>query len=127
MSNNSSPVPDQIHYEILRYLKFSIYFLDIINGTWKSDTFPESWRETLIISIPKNGKDNINPLNFRHIALTSCLCKTVERTVNERLVWYLDKNGLLANQQCGYRSNGSTADHLVSIETVIRDASKINI
>ena len=42
--------------------------------------------------------------------------------VNERLVWYLEKNGLLAWQQCGYRSNRSTVDHLVRLETFIRDA-----
>ena len=123
-SNNSSPGPDQIHYEILRHLPIETLhiLLDIINETWKSDTFPESWREALIISIPKPGKDHFNPLNYRPIALTSCICKTVERMVNERLVWYLEKNGLLAKQQCGYRANRSTVDHLVRLETFIRDA-----
>ena len=42
--------------------------------------------------------------------------------VNERLVWYLEKNGLLSKQQCGYRSNRSTVDHLARLETFIRDA-----
>ena len=42
--------------------------------------------------------------------------------VNERLVWYFEKNGLLAKQQCGYRPNRSTVDHLVCLETFIRDA-----
>ena len=123
-SNNSSPGPDQIHYEILRHLPIETLriLLDIINETWKSDTFPESWREALIISIPELRKDHFNPLNYRPIALTSCICKTVERIVNERLVWYLEKNGLLAKQQCGYRSNRSTVDHLVRLETFIRDA-----
>ena len=92
-SNNSSPGPDQIHYEILRHLPIETLhiLLDIINETWKSDTFPESWREALIISIPKPGKDNFNHLNYRPIVLTSCVCKTVERMVNERLVWYLER------------------------------------
>ena len=64
-SNNSSPGPDQIQYEILRHLPIETLhiLLDIINETWKSDTFPESWREALIISIPKPGKDHFNPLN----------------------------------------------------------------
>ena len=45
-SNNSSPGPDQIHNEILRHLPIETLhiLLDIINETWKSDTFPESWR-----------------------------------------------------------------------------------
>ena len=123
-SNDSSPGPDQIHYEILRHLPIETLhiLLNIINETWKSDTFPESWREALIISNPKPGKDNFNSLNYRPITLTSCLCKTVERVVNERLVWYLEKNGLLTKQQCGYRANRSTVDHLIRLETFIRDA-----
>ena len=120
-SNNSSPGPDQIHYEILRHLPIETLhiLLDIINGTWKNDTFPESWKEALIISIPKPGKDHFNPLNYRPIALISCICKTVERMVNERLVWYLEKNGLLAKQQCGYHVNRSTVDHLIRLGMVV--------
>ena len=41
---------------------------------------------------------------------------------NEHPVWHLEKNGLLAKQQCGYRSNKSTVDHLVRLRTFIRDA-----
>ena len=68
-SNNSSPGPDKIHYEILSHLPIETLhiLLNIINETWKSDTFPESWREALIISIPKTGKDHFNPLNYRPI------------------------------------------------------------
>ena len=42
--------------------------------------------------------------------------------VNERLVWYIEDNGLLAKQQCDYRANRSTVDHLIRLETFIRDA-----
>ena len=122
-SYNSSPGPDQIHYEILRHLPIETLhiLLDFINETWKSDTFPESWGEALIISIPKPWKDHFNPLNYRPIPLTSCICKTVEMMANERLVSYLENNGLLAKQQCGYRSNRSAVDHQVRLETFIRD------
>ena len=79
MSNISSAGPDQIPYEILRHLSTETLhiLLDIINETWKSDTFPESWREAPILSIPKPGKDHFNPLTYRPIALTS-MCKTIE-------------------------------------------------
>ena len=43
-SNYSSSGPDQIHNEILCHLPIETLhiLLDIINETWKSDTFPES-------------------------------------------------------------------------------------
>ena len=34
----------------------------------------------------------------------------------------LKRMGLFAKQKCGYRSNRSTVDHLVRLETFIRDA-----
>ena len=37
--------------------------------------------------------------------------------VSDRLAWYLEKSGLLAKEQCGYKANRSTVDHLVCLET----------
>ena len=76
----------------------------------------------MIIPIPKPGKDSYNPLNYRPIALTSCLCKTLERMINERLIWYLEKKGLLNKVQCGFRTHRCTIDHLIRLETFIREA-----
>ena len=57
----------------------------------------------MIIPIPKPGKNTSYPENYHPIALTSCLCKTLERMVNHRLVWYLETNNLISNKQCGYK------------------------
>ena len=42
--------------------------------------------------------------------------------LNERLIWYLEKTGKINKFQCGFRANRSTVDHLVRLETFIRDA-----
>ena len=84
--------------------------------------FPESWELATIIPIPKPGKDHTEPTNYRPIAFTSCLCKTLERMMNARVVWYLEINNLLSPVQSGFRSERSTNDNLVRLETFIRDA-----
>ena len=60
--------------------------------------------------------------NYRPIALTSCLCKTVERMINDRLVWFLESNQLITKYQAGFRKNNCTNDHLIRLESFIRDA-----
>ena len=42
--------------------------------------------------LPKPGKDPAKPNNYRPIALTSCLCKTLERIINKKLTWFLESN-----------------------------------
>ena len=42
--------------------------------------------------------------------------------INKRLVWYLESNDLISPIQSGFRSERSTNDHLIRLETFIRDA-----
>ena len=122
--SDSAPGPDEIHYKILKHLPPSSLetLLQVFNHIWTSGTFPPSWRRATVIPIPKPGKDHSNPLNYRPIALTSCLCKLLEKMVNSRLMWKLETDNLLAKQQCGFRKYHSTTDHLIRLESTIRNA-----
>ncbi|WP_419651044.1 RNA-directed DNA polymerase, partial [Thiolapillus sp.] len=113
-----------MHYKLLTNLPESslTLLLTVFNSIWESGIFPPSWRKATIVAIPKPGKDSSDPNNYRPIALTSCLCKTMERMVNNRLMWILESKGLLASEQCGFRKNRSTADHLVRFDSYIRNA-----
>ena len=123
-SNDSSPGVDQIHYQILKHLPNESlkFLLNLINEYWETGTFPECWRTALLLPIPKPGKNHYDANNYRPIALTSCICKTVERMVNERLMWVLEKKGLLSKLQCGFRKGRGTIDQLVRMESFVRDA-----
>ena len=122
-ANDSAAGPDSIYYKFLNHLPSTSLdaLLDIFNHVFVTGDFPPSWREACVIPVPKPGKDRTDPSNYRPIALTSCLCKTMERMVNDRLVWYLEHHNLLTNIQCGFRQGRSTTDHLVRFETFIRE------
>ncbi|GFO46274.1 LINE-1 retrotransposable element orf2 protein [Plakobranchus ocellatus] len=123
-SNESAVDPDGVYYQFLRHLPESCLrtLLKLFNNIWTTGAIPPSWREASVVPIPKPGRDPSDPPNYRPIALTSCLCKTLERMVNDRLVHVLESRNLLSKVQCGFRKDHSTLDHLVRLETFIKKA-----
>jgi len=116
--------PDNIHYQMLKHLSFTALgsLLEIFNNIWLTGNFPSCWSEATIIPLPKPGKDTTSPDNYRSIALTSCICKTFERMVGDRLVWYLEKHRVLTEFQSGFRKQRSTTDQLLRLESFVREA-----
>ena len=122
--NDTAEGPDKIHYQLLKHLppdSLSL-LLDIYNYIWRTGDFPQCWSEAIFIPIPKPGKDHSDPNSYRPISLTSCVCKTLERMINDRLVWFLEHDNILTDIQCGFRKRKSTIDHLVRLESSIRGA-----
>ena len=50
--------------------------LHISNDIWATGVFPDSWRLATVIAFPNAGKYHAESINYRPIALTSCLCQT---------------------------------------------------
>ena len=48
--------------------------------------------------------------------------ENIERMINERLIWYLETNNIITEFQSGLRHQRCTNDHLVRLETFIREA-----
>ena len=124
-SHNTAVRPDKIHYQFLKELPepSTNFLLQIFNNLWNSGDIPKIWKETRIIPIPKPFKDNTNAKNYRPIILSSCVCKTLERMLNAILIWYLETNELITEYQSSFRSQRSPMDHLIRLETFIREAS----
>ena len=115
-SHNTTVGPDDVHYKFLKHLppKSLNYLLSAFNEIWRNGTFSESWKMT-IIPIPKPGKKNLYASNYRPIALTSCLCKTMECMVNRRRVWFIESNNLFTNFPCSFRSRRSIMDQIKNL------------
>ena len=120
----TSAGPDLIRYEMIQNLsmKDKLILLEFFNDIWKNHKFPEQWRDAIIVPILKQGKDPLNSDSYRPIALTNCLCKILERLVNNRLLFVLEKQKLLCPYQSGFRKKRCTYDNLTSLEHDIKKA-----
>ena len=88
----AKPGPDGIHNNLLKHLHYDTLRIlkEILNMIWASADFPQQWRAATVIAVPKPNKDHTDPLSYRPIALTSCLCKVPESMINTRFIWYLE-------------------------------------
>uniref|UniRef100_A0A3Q2ZQ74 Reverse transcriptase domain-containing protein n=1 Tax=Kryptolebias marmoratus TaxID=37003 RepID=A0A3Q2ZQ74_KRYMA len=121
---NTAPGKDQIWYKMIQQLngKSKDIILKLYNKIWEAGKLPMKWKESIIIPIAKPGKDNSKPGNYRPIALTSNLCKIMEKMINNRIVHYLNKEGYLSKYQSGFRKGRSTSDPTIYLEYEIRKA-----
>ncbi|GFX25534.1 putative RNA-directed DNA polymerase from transposon X-element [Trichonephila clavipes] len=117
-AHNTSPGPDGISYELLRHLNEDslVSLLYLFNRIWREQVYPTQWQEAIVIPILRPGKDPKNPLSYRPIALTSCLCKTLERMVNARFVYELEKNKCIPLFQSGFCKGRSTLDNIIQLD-----------
>lgn len=121
---DTSPGEDGIPYIMIRQLSENSlkYLLEFYNTIFLNDKFPQKWKDALIIPILKPGKDSTDASSYRPIALISCLSKILEKILNKRLMWYLEKQNLIDKIQCGYRQGRSAPDHLVRLTSDIQEA-----
>ena len=95
--------------------------LQIFNASWKSGKIPTVWKKAIMIPILKHGKPRNQVDSYRPISLTSCVCKLMERMVNNRLTWLLESENILADEQAGFRKCRSTEDQIAYIAQEIED------
>ena len=122
--SNSATGEDQIHYHMIKNLTDPNleYIRNFYNIIFTKHIFPTTWSEALIIPILKPQKDPQNPKSYRPISLLSCLYKVLDTIINNRLIWFLEKNNLLNKCQSGGRRGRNTMDHVCSISTEIQEA-----
>lgn len=114
---NSAPGMDGVEYRMLKELpeEMKVILLGLYNEIWKNKQIPEDWRKYQVVFIDKPGKEKVRP-----IALSSCVGKILERMVNERLIWWAEKNNIIARDQNGFRRGRSCAENLTQITTDIK-------
>ena len=108
---------DEISYRVLKKLPnaFLLLLATIFTACFRTGYFPDKWKAAKTILIPKPGKDHKQAKNHRPISLLSCLSKLLERIIAKRLSSHMEKRGLFATSQSGFRAGRMTNEHLLHI------------
>ena len=74
-----------------------------------------------VIPIFKGKGSMLEVKNYRPISHTIVYCKTLERLVRGKIMFYLELENLLSTCQSGFRSGLSTLTQLINAQAVIID------
>ncbi|KAG6457057.1 hypothetical protein O3G_MSEX010099 [Manduca sexta] len=118
LKNNSAPGLDGFTNNFVKMAKKYIVspLTHIFNLSFSVGIFPEAWKIASITPVHKGGPKNI-PNNYRPISLLSVFSKLLEKLINKRLTSFLDSNGLLSENQYGFRRLKSTEDAVHKLVT----------
>ena len=116
LPSNKSPGPDCILPNVLNKISSEIaHPLGLLfNASLSIGQLPDAWRCANITPVHKKG-DKVLLTNYRPVALTSVLCKVLERIITVVLNNHLNTFALLNPYQHGFVKHRSCVTQLVNI------------
>ena len=94
-------------------------FGDGVFGGMKTQQWPQDWKRSVFIPIPKKGNDK-EYSNYRTIALISHTSKVMLKILQARLQQYV--NCELPDVETGFRKGRGTRDQIANIRWIIEKA-----
>jgi hypothetical protein len=113
---DKSAGPDLLHPRILKELHNELHkpVTHLFNLSLKEGQLPEDWIVSDIAAIHKKGS-KANVANYRPIALTSILCKTMESIIRDHIMEHFLTNNLFSKKQFGFIRGRSTVLQLLNV------------
>jgi hypothetical protein len=115
---------DGISNEILKYGgdKVIQYLWKLYDSIFTLEHFPIEWARGLIFPLFKGGPEDfkLDPNKYRGITLLSIVGKTYTAILNNRVSSYCENNGIIVDNQAGFRKERSTVDQLFILTEVIK-------
>lgn len=111
LKNNCATGWDSIPVQLLKTCKHTLVpIITYLFGLcFEQGVFPDVFKLSLITPVHKSGsRDNVS--NYRPISVLTALSKLLEKTLNRRLINFLDHYNTLATTQFGFRSGKCTDD-----------------
>ncbi len=112
---------DGISNEMLTHsspkLRFTI--LTLFNLLFKSEQFPEIWKENVITPIFKQG-EKYDPNNYRGIRVSSNLGKLFCSIINDKFIQFIQEHKILNNCQIGFMPRRRTSNYIYTLSILIQ-------
>src|SRR5574338_475887 len=115
---NKASGGDGIPVELFQILKdYAVKVLhSICQQIWKTQQWPQDWKRSVFIPIPKKGNAN-DGSNYHTIALISHASKVMLKILQARLQQYVNRE--LPDVQAGFRKGRGTRDQIANICWII--------
>ena len=123
ISNNAAAGPDEFPALLLKECKQELsHPLKILyQASLLTGEIPESMKKAKITPIFKGGSRSL-PKNYRPVALTSHICKTLEKIIVKNIIQFLEDNSKMNANQHGFRPGRSCLSQLLTHQEIILTA-----
>jgi len=114
-----APGEDALNSEVLlcAFRSFPILFTQIYNDCLRKGLFPKQWKQSIVLSIVKPGKEGINEASkYRPISLLKAGGKVLEKLLIDRINHHLHSNSLLNKNHFEFLPQKSTVDAALAAE-----------
>ncbi len=82
-------------------------------GLYDFGMIPSERTKAIICPIPKSSTNDPRvPLNYRGLSILNCMYKMYSSVLNNRVLSYFEDNGILHEEQNGFRHKRSCNDHI---------------
>ena len=123
INRNKAQGPDLISPNILKNCATSLDYplWKLMKKSIDTGKLPQAWKLSHIKPIYKKG-DKALPENYRPIALTSAICKILERVLFKHIYNFLKSNNLISRHQSGFVPGDGTTYQLVDFTNIIYES-----
>ena len=113
ITTNKASGIDEIPVELFQILKYDTVKVlhSICQQIWKTQQWPQDWKRSVFIPIPKKGNDK-ECSNYHTVALISHASKVMLKIFQARLQQYV--NHELPDVQAGFRKGRGTRDQIAN-------------
>lgn len=114
---------DEIPNEVLKCQGIVPLLVNLFNLCFDTGLIPTPWYQSIVHPLHKSPEtDPRIPSHYRGISLISCVSKVFTAILAYRVSNFLQENGLLAEEQGGFRNGRSCIDQAFILHTVAKNS-----